>query len=275
MLGKLLKYEFAATSKILPVSYIATAVLLLLGWGIKSIFKDAAFAYVSLILFIVLSIIFIFIFTYVVIITRFHHSMFGNEGYLNQTLPVKKSILLISRIIVFLTWYIVSIAVIIISIICFVTIISGDWHSVWDSIKLSFGNNVTMYIFLLAAVVIQSLLFGFTVFFSISLANTSKFIKNNVAFSFVFYIISYVICSIIDVATMALIPLSIRLDTLTGEPTIVKHNMISWMIDLIAEKPEAMSVQYIGIGSVFIDILLIVAFFLLTNWLIKGKTNVK
>lgn len=288
MLGKLLKHEFHATGKILPISYLGVVVLFLVGWMFKLIFKDILAATIIPIILLVLGTIFLFIFTYVVIIMRFYRSMYGREGYLTQTLPVSKSALLSSRIIVFVTWLIATTIVVLFACagIAFLAL-DADPKQFFEIIQTLYGTSPTMFLYLLVAMIASTLLFAFEVFFSISLANTSKFLKNNIAFSVVFLLITYIIVELFGVVAMLFIPLTIVIDPITGGATWSTHTMFEEMKNAIVEginsataDPGATTTistttNAIGVGSIFTSILFIIVLFFLTKYLMKHKINIK
>lgn len=80
------------------------------------------------------------IFSFVTIIMTYNRSMFKKEGYLTLTLPVSTSCLLMSKIIVGATWFILSVLAVILS--SFITIpdasvVWGEFMEVSDFVGLS------------------------------------------------------------------------------------------------------------------------------------------
>ena len=100
MLGKLLKNEFIATGRIMGALYAFVAVIMVYVLGSYYIAKDTASTGQMLGIMVLLLISSCsFILTAVVMITNFQKSLYGDQGYLSFTLPVKGSTLLISKII--------------------------------------------------------------------------------------------------------------------------------------------------------------------------------
>ena len=273
MLNKLLKYEFKATSKLLPVGYLFIVIVFLLGLFAKNVFH-AAVAYTLPAILLLLGSIFVLIFTYVVTITRFYKSLFGSEGYLTQTLPVSKAQLLGSRIIVFVVWFIAGTIAFIAGLFGFLYLLTSDVANVWETIRNVFLSSPWYFGYLLASTIIGAFLFAFEIFFCICLANTSKFLRNNIAFSFVFYIIIMAIVGVVDVLTMMFIPLSIKTDVFTGQTSLMFKTMFSGMAEL-GPSSATSAVTYIGVGSVIFDVILIGVLWALSNHLLKNKVNVK
>lgn len=127
MLGKLIKYEFKSTSRIMWFLYGALIIVgALLGLmirvggsdGVSSVIPDMYMVgenevyrimLVSLVFIYVLMIQAIFIMTIFMIITRFYRNLLGDEGYLMHTLPVKTHELIISKGVVAIIWGIIAI----------------------------------------------------------------------------------------------------------------------------------------------------------------------
>ena len=54
---------------------------------------------------------------YVIIARRFYVNVYGDEGYLTLTLPVKRSYIILSKLIVGMCWLIAQVVVIILSLL--------------------------------------------------------------------------------------------------------------------------------------------------------------
>lgn len=106
MLGKLIKHEFIQTSKRLTALYAsagAAMLLLMLAYLTKNM-RVEALATFSLILIGFASIIM----TYVMVIKNFNDSLYGSQGYLTFTLPVRSRDILFSKYLVSFIWVILS-----------------------------------------------------------------------------------------------------------------------------------------------------------------------
>ena len=120
MLNKLLKHEYKATSRymiplylILLITTILSKITLSLNvyYGVLSFIKN------FLIVIYFFSLIIVGILTFVVLIERFYKNMVTNEGYLTFTLPAKTSQILNSKLIAAITWSLVSILLILVSLL--------------------------------------------------------------------------------------------------------------------------------------------------------------
>ena len=124
MLGKLLKYEFKATSRILLPLYgalliFAFIVKIFIGTkldGVNMDFLGGIPAVVSIFTYGA-TMAAVFIVTIFIIIQRFYKNLLGDEGYLMNTLPVSTTSNISSKLISAIIWSLVSIFVAILSII--------------------------------------------------------------------------------------------------------------------------------------------------------------
>ena len=130
MLGKLLKHELNATSRLLIPLYVALAVLTLVNHfalyleafhGILGAVKGfLTFAYV-------VALIGIVVVTFILIIQRFYKNLVTDEGYLMFTLPVKSHELINSKLIVAFLWSLASFVAVILSLL--IVFYRADWFS--------------------------------------------------------------------------------------------------------------------------------------------------
>jgi len=124
MLGKIISYEFKATSKLFSLIYAALILLSLitkLFLSINITENEYSFIFTSLkgifILLYVLTIFAVSILTFVFIVFRFYKTMTRDQAYLTFSLPVKVSTILNGKILVSAIWTIISSIVVIISLI--------------------------------------------------------------------------------------------------------------------------------------------------------------
>ena len=123
MLGKLIKYEFKATARILTPLYIALLAFALINKlfmggnnNIDSEFLGGIPMLISIFAY-GCTMAAVFIITFFVIVQRFYKNLLGDEGYLMNTLPVKAWMNISSKLIVSIIWSMVSGIVAILSIL--------------------------------------------------------------------------------------------------------------------------------------------------------------
>jgi len=263
MLGKLLKHEFKATARIIPIIFLTIIGLLITGTIFKTLRIDFFIGTNAMLLVLggIICIGAVFIFS----IMRYFKSMFGAEGYLTQTLPVSKGNLLASKMIVSLFWIICGYIFTILSIFgaVFVLGYEDQFKAILDSIPPRFFVLIGVFI------LIQSILYISSIYFCITLANTHAFIKNNILMSIVWVFVTYTVLQIIELMGMMFIPISVNL---SGEGSIfVFKNMLSAFTSM--GNTETLSA--LGIGSAITDTICSIVFVLVTRWLLMRKTSVK
>lgn len=128
MLRKLLKHEFKATARVIPLTYLAilTCFLILCGFIIiNNEFLNSIAMILNILAFTATYAIVIV--TGILLIIRYYRSMYGGEGYLTQSIPVKGHTLVIAKSIVSVVWMLVT------SIVCIVSFLAF----LWTTLKLS------------------------------------------------------------------------------------------------------------------------------------------
>ena len=116
MLGKLIKYEFKATARIILPLFGATILFALVSrilmpdplWytqGLASALQGI------MMFFYFISVFALFIVNLVILIRRFYKSLFRDEGYLTHTLPVTTDQIIFGKLIPAFCWYIAAIII--------------------------------------------------------------------------------------------------------------------------------------------------------------------
>ena len=117
-LGKLIKYDFMDVSKLLIPFYIGLGVMgivIRLFWFVLLNEKLDERVRVSTGVFQFLSyfgygiaIIGIVLMTYYAVIIRYYRSIYGNEGYLTNTLPIETYEIILAKLLTFFSWFVVN-----------------------------------------------------------------------------------------------------------------------------------------------------------------------
>lgn len=130
MLGKLMKYEFKATSRmLLPINGAMILFALINRLFMELNFFNTSNKFISAIAVVMaimygMVIIAAFVITLIVIIQRFYKNLLTDEGYLMFTLPVKAHSHITSKGIVAFVWYLASFVVCALSI--FILVVNED-----------------------------------------------------------------------------------------------------------------------------------------------------
>ncbi|MDD6021358.1 MAG: hypothetical protein ACI4GA_00340 [Acutalibacteraceae bacterium] len=273
MLGKLIKNEFKQTSKSLVAVYSAAGVsilFMLLSYLTKIAWLGAAGS-VALIFIGVAAIIM----TLVMVINNFARSLYGSQGYLSYTLPVRCSSLLFSKFFVSFVWIIVSYLVMMLTafIVAWYTKSqsNGMFESAFEMIKelqiisdLPTLKLILEYLLILGLGSIVSVIsFVSFVYFAITVANTRKFQNKPVLFGMIFFFIVYFLNKTISTELMLDLPLSIYV---SGDKIGIGFESMQ----------DAGNVLFnYGIGGKLFTLVFAVLLLVVTGVIMEKKVNVK
>lgn len=219
MILKLFKYDFMNIGKKLIPFYIAALVIgiinrfLLLTTDISRMERENNFLAMfgsPLLYFAYFVVVFgIFCMTVFVIITRYSSSIYGNEGYLTNTLPLKPSQIILAKLINFLIWIFISYFVIFVSMFILFPfeffirniIKDSEFYQDLNTIVKEFFNSKYIFISILQLIYnffahVQSILI---IFLSIAIANLFKSYKvvvGVIAFFIISIIFSFISASV-------------------------------------------------------------------------------
>ena len=275
MLGKLLKHEYKITSRYFIPMYIAIGVMTLLLklsflFSENSIFMSIeASTFMDIVQGLLITVYVIVLvgtafLSVFFLVKRYYSNMFGDEGYLTHTLPVTGNQLLNSKLICSFTWILSLIPV---ALLSFLLLFAGTdiYFDVSDAMAILMEEARIMSISgfsvgLLVAELIACVLIGYiSALLSYYLAITlgqhfmgDHRLLGSIIFYFVLSIISSAISSVF---------------TNIVEQTIYENIMVSAAAALF----QAVTI-ILGIGIV-INLILIVVYYLITNYLLTKKLN--
>ena len=271
MLGKLIKYEFKACGRVFFPIYIGILVLaaangLFNNYNIFQ-FENGGFSFsigsIQNILILVLFALFValFVLTIVLTIQRFKKNLLEDEGYLMFTLPVSSTNLILSKYLVALIFIVLSTIVAVLSFI-FIGLLSGNvsFSDIMSIIRLEIFERLfemqDLWKFALMRVVIFMILYStfiLTVYLSISVGQLPQFNKFRVVAGVIaFFLINMIISYI--------------------QNFINRFMENSYVYDDIMNGMTFTFTTYDMIGFV-LNILIIVALFMGTDWILNKKLN--
>lgn len=272
MLRKLLKYEFRASFWLTPLLLLAVAALFGLGCAARAIGISqltGTFAVAMVVVGFAAVVVAI-----VLIVTRYYKGLFGAEGYLTQTLPVTKGWLLLAKLIT-------AFVLIVLGLVAMVGALLGMFELFGMREALADLNRQIGSIGgplaggLLVIILLQLVLFVSEVYFSITLSNTRTFQGNAILFAVLFYFATQMAVGILEVAGMLFIPFGVAFGA--SGLSFRAESMLRPILELGPgqHEVEELSGMTIGLGSVLVDALCLVALLLVTRWLLNRKTSVK
>lgn len=257
MLSKLLKHEYHNTYKetlfvnggIIMVSILISALFMI---GLQRI---AAFLLISLIALYLMSGVVIII----NIVKSFHTKMFTDEGYLTMTLPVSIDHLLLSKIIVNLTYIIFTAVIFITSLIITMNSILGtDVFNIFDGLLSVIRDNPLGTILYIINFAISFISFVLTLILTLALLNIGKIKKYKLLAGIgIYYGLNFAIQLFSTVFN--LIPYVI--DVSGGDVSIIDNSNNSSIANFIL----------INVNTILVSVVSIVSFYFISRYLIKNK----
>ena len=137
MFGRLIKHEFHFTGRLalplcggmLVLAVLAGIMLRNWGWWERGLIGNA------IIDLYYLSIFAVSIGVFIILMQHFKRNLFGDEGYLMRSLPVSVHELLLSKLLVAIVWYLVSGALIVLSVVLSGAVMGLDFRGLGDLLR--------------------------------------------------------------------------------------------------------------------------------------------
>ncbi len=276
MLGKLLKYEVKAAGKVIPVLYLGIGLAYLLG-KLAAVLHVAQMKTGLAVICLCMGVAAI-VLALILAVLRYAKGLFGSEGYLAQTLPVGKGTLLASKMIAGYLLILLGIVGLLLGLAGMMDLF--ELGNIWELLVSGLGDMFLPLLILLGAGgLIQMFSTLSTVYFAVTLSNTKPFLSNNVLFAVVFYLAGGTVVGLVELASMLLLPIGIRLSG-DGGLTLTFESML---LDLI-KNPELWGSSQdlavfehmsLGLGSVIADLAVGIFLVCITRWLLTRKSAVK
>lgn len=276
MLSKLIKHELIATGRIMGILYAVVGVIMAYILGSYYIGKGGeATATTGQVLGMMALLIISscsFFLTVIVMISNFQRSLYGEQGYLSFTLPVKSTALLASKVIVSTIWFIAAFVCLMGTMAIMYFVIKEDYigqesYAMIESMlpMLLGGKSLATVI---AATVISLISFfirfavlSIEVYFAISLANTRHFQKKHLLWTIVF--------------SMGIIYIAESISTLISDNIDFGLAVTADKITLITNTLQVgASATYVNLMTIIISLLFGAGFFYATHYVMNKKVNI-
>ena len=272
MLGKLLKHEIKQSGRMILAIYGAAAgvmAFMLIGMLTKTTWIGVVSSILLYFLGIAVALI-----TVISVIRNFNDTLYGNQGYLSFTLPVKCSTLLLSKVLISFFWIILSL---LFTGLCIVMIswnvkAHAETDMIWlvDLIDLAglremlpSGGLIVKLVILIAALILMHILtFVGYIYFSVTLANTRPLQNHPLLFGALIFFAIYGTTNAIGVKLTQSFPLSLR---------VVQDNI--QIVFRSMDDPDA--VFSYGIAGAIFTALTALALLFLTGYIMEHKVNIK
>ena len=268
MLGKLLKYELKATSRVFIPLYIAILVVSIvngLSLNLEILNIQGLATIVLMCLFISL-----FVITIVVTIQRFNKNLLKDEGYLMFTLPVSSKHLVLSKYLTSLIWTFLSFVVAFLSftiIFMIPTYKYFDFSYFINEFNLLFSNMLNLNILgqflkIILLMIISYTIFIFNVYLALSVGQLPIFNRFRSVSSFIgFLVINLLISYAQNIVSLFVNDASVNIEAIDN---------INYAINSVT------SIVSKGLNiAIVINIIIILVLFFATTYILDKKLNLE
>lgn len=268
MLGKLLKYELKATSRVFIPLYIAILVVSIvngLSLNLEILNIQGLATIVLMCLFISL-----FVITIVVTIQRFNKNLLKDEGYLMFTLPVSSKHLVLSKYLTSLIWTFLSFIVAFLSftiIFMIPTYKYFDFSYFINEFNLLFSNMLNLNILgqflkIILLMIISYTIFIFNVYLALSVGQLPIFNRFRNVSSFIgFLVINLLISYAQNIVSLFVNDASVNIEAIDN---------INYAISSVT------SIVSKGLNiAIVINIMIILVLFFATTYILDKKLNLE
>ena len=275
-LGKLIKYDFMDVSKLIIPFYIGMGVMgivIRVFWFIllnekiddRVRISTGVFQFMSYFGYVI-AIIGIILMTYYAVIIRYYRSIYGNEGYLTNTLPIETYEIILAKLLTFFSWFVVN-GIVIFFTFWFIIPVEGILKAnvfrpeVLREIEMflrhSVGTALIIGIISMLVMTIEKILF---LFLCVSIANMVK------SYRILTGIGAYIILG----GIIGLIKQVILTFTYIFDKNYGNYDNSEWEILRTFE-----NVFNTNLGMLFTSIVFSVILFFVVNYLLKNKLNLE
>ena len=216
MLRKLIKHEFRATARLLPLLFLIVLTMSVAVRFALELLNKAELPFVLqllLMLFMGLfatALVAVFVVCIVVMVSRFKRNLLGDEGYLTMTLPVKLSSIIWAKIIVSVIWIVLSAIVDLIAVfIAYFTnsSIVASLGNLWDYLMRLSGGNAAVFIEGAVELIVVGLIsvVAICLNFYAALSIGHGFARGKMGFSVLFYFVLSTAASVTRIIVLAVL----------------------------------------------------------------------
>ena len=273
MLGKLIKYDIRHSARYTAAIYIATLAFVAIA-AVALIFNSTWLGVMSCFMLYIAGFASVIV-TLVSVIKNFYDTLYGRQGYLTFTLPVKCSTVLLSKFIVSVLWIIVGFLVMAATLFVIFLYAKDKSESVFESFMSAFiisgiseylpsGFVVAQALFVIAILAILTVItyVGY-VFFVVTVANTGKFQSHPKLFGALIFL---GIFSLVNTAGNFLtekLPLTFNIST---------DRVFFKFADMFSVEGTLLSY---GIGGTIFSAIVAAGLLVLTGYIMENKVNIK
>lgn len=273
MLGKLLKYEIKHSARYTAAIYLATLAFAAIS-VIALLFNSTWLGVMSCFMLYFAGVASVIV-TLVSVIKNFYDTLYGKQGYLTFTLPVKGSTILLSKLIVSVLWIVVGFLVMGATLAVILFYAKDKSAGIFDSFADAFAiSGMAEYLpsglVIAEAVIVIAILALLTVityvgyvFFVVTVANTRKFQSHPKLFGGFLFLGLFTLVNTVGNLLTEKIPLTFN---------VASDRVFFAFADMFSVEGTLLSY---GIGGTIFSAIVAAGLLVLTGYIMENKVNIK
>lgn len=275
MIGKLIKHDLKSGARRMGNIYLAAGIAVIAMLA-SAFFNSGILRFICSLAVVIVAFIAVVV-TFASVVFGANKSLFGREGYLTQTLPVRTSSLIFSKWLSSSIWVVISyalVAVAVVGVFVYWTVENQEGAEIYDMIysfaqSFGIGAEVIYKKYLIISAVIglfNACIFVMFIMFAITLSNINPFHRLG-TFGVIIYLALTIF--IIQGATWGL-------EKLCDVTLIIEQAGTSMTVNPnIVEEVQAMGGVTIGLTGVYFKAIVTVFLYIITVQLTESKINLK
>lgn len=273
MLGKLLKYEIKHSARYTAAIYVATLAFAAIS-VIALVFNSTWLGVMSCFMLYIAGFASVIV-TLVSVIKNFYDTLYGKQGYLTFTLPVKCSTILLSKLIVSVLWIIIGFLVMSVTLGVIFLYAKGKSEGIFDGIMDAFViSGITEYlpsgVVIAEAAVIIAVLALLTVityvgyvFFVVTVTNIGKLQSHPKLFGGLIFLGIFALVNTVGNLLTEKIPLTFN---------VASDRVFFAFADMFSVEGTLLSY---GVGGTVFSAVVAAGLLVLTGYIMENKVNIK
>lgn len=275
MIGKLIKHDLKSGARRMGNIYLAAGIAVIAMLA-SAFFNSGILRFICSLAVVIVAFIAVVV-TFASVVFGANKSLFGREGYLTQTLPVRTSSLIFSKWLSSSIWVVISyalVAVAVVGVFVYWTVENQEGAEIYDMIysfaqSFGIGAEVIYKKYLIISAVIglfNACIFVMFIMFAITLSNINPFHRLG-TFGVIIYLALTIF--VIQGATWGL-------EKLCDVTLIIEQAGTSMTVNPnIVEEVQAMGGVTIGLTGVYFKAIVTVFLYIITVQLTESKINLK
>ena len=279
MLRKLIKHDIISTQHEFFGIYLAYILLSIIAPVLLLNTPDWV---ASLIVLVLLgALVTMTVITTLAIIRLFQRRLFSHEGYLTWTLPVDTKVILSSKIVVAVFWYITTFLVVVVGIVKFaitILLLTGNLNVMLETIDVLLiqtgflGKLFQGLIIFIPQGIVSSVYAVVIILFVITLVHTAWIKKGRLAIGIVLYFALSLLIGTLNAALLPGLPFSTNLDP--QSIMVNPHDPINSLLPLLSNIEFTYNVPII-LGQIGLELLYIVLMMIGILWFVEKKLEIE